>query len=134
MENLKNKIKKLGWNIYEIDFCDGKGWELEKYSPAGEDFIFSIEHNQTVEKAIENIKEYANNLCIDCTYCINNIRFTEEKYYNYINSIKNGTILNTLYFTSYNKLKEILEIAKFYNNKEIQIECEKLLIIKKLEN
>lgn len=61
MENLKNKIEKLGWNIYEIDFCDGKGWELEKYSPAGEDFIFQIEHNQTVEKAIENIKEYANN-------------------------------------------------------------------------
>ena len=61
MENLKNKIKELGWNVYEIDFCDGKGWELEKYSPAGEDFIFQIEHNQTVEKAIENIKEYVNN-------------------------------------------------------------------------
>ena len=61
MKRLKNKIEKLGWNIYDIDFCDGVGWELGKYSPAGEDFSFSIEHNNSSKKAITEIKNYAEN-------------------------------------------------------------------------
>ena len=37
-------------------------------------------------------------------------------------------------FSSYNKISEIKEIAKYYNNTEIEEECEKQLVIKKLEN
>ena len=37
-------------------------------------------------------------------------------------------------FSSYNKISEIKEIAKYYNNVEIEEECEKQLVIKKLEN
>ena len=128
------KIKKITYNNGQVNDINNKP-AIIVYNDKGEitkEFFVKNGNYHNINGPA--IKEYANNLCIDCTYCINNIRFTEEKYYNYINSLKNGTILNTLYFTSYNKLKEILEIAKFYNNKEIQIECEKLLIIKKLEN
>lgn len=80
------------------------------------------------------IKEYSNGYCTDCTYCINNVRFTEKNYFIYINSIKDGTIINMIPFSSYNKISEIKEIAKYYNNAEIEEECEKQLVIKKLEN
>ena len=33
--------------------------KLPQYSPAGEDFIFSICHNNDVEKAISEINDYA---------------------------------------------------------------------------
>ena len=62
MEKLKEIIEKLGWKIDDISFGDGEvGWDLQQYSPAGEDFYFSICHNNDVKKAISEISEYAEN-------------------------------------------------------------------------
>lgn len=65
IEDLKNAIENYGWNVNECDFNCGTGWELYQHSPAGEDFGFAIEHNNNVEKAIEEIKQYANDFDID---------------------------------------------------------------------
>lgn len=60
MEKLKEIIEKLGWKIDDISFGDGEvGWDLQQYSPAGEDFYFSICHNNDVKKALKEIQEYA---------------------------------------------------------------------------
>lgn len=62
MEKLKEIIENLGWNISEANFGGGDiGWELQQYSPAGEDFIFDIEHNNSNKLAIDNIIEFAEN-------------------------------------------------------------------------
>lgn len=65
IEDLKNAIENLGWNIFECDVDNGTGWELNQHSPAGEDFIFAIEHNNNVEKAIEEINQYAKDFDVD---------------------------------------------------------------------
>lgn len=65
IEDLKNAIENYGWNVNECDFNCGTGWELYQHSPAGEDFGFAIEHNNNVEKAIEEINQYANDFDID---------------------------------------------------------------------
>ena len=45
-------LERLGWSYTD----DGDGnIELEKYSPAGEDFIVTV----GAEKFVENVKEYA---------------------------------------------------------------------------
>lgn len=60
MEKLKEIIEKLGWKIDNISFGDGEvGWDLQQYSPAGEDFYFSICHNNDVATAIKEITQYA---------------------------------------------------------------------------
>ena len=52
-------IEAQDWSISECDYANGgKGFEFEKYSPAGEDFIFSVEANNPRE-LVEGIKEYA---------------------------------------------------------------------------
>lgn len=59
---MKNKIRdiieNLDWNIYE----DETDVELEKYSPLGEDFIFSIDNNDNI---VEQIIDYAENFDTD---------------------------------------------------------------------
>jgi len=48
------------WRISECSFGDGiAGWEISKYSPAGEQFFFSISHNNDVVEAVKEIKRYA---------------------------------------------------------------------------
>lgn len=61
MNKLKKKIEKNGWCVYDANFSDGIGWELSKYSPAGEDFSFAIQHNNKKEIAIKEIIDYAEN-------------------------------------------------------------------------
>lgn len=58
MEELKHKIIKADWNVYEED--DGNGWEITKFSPAGEDFSFVITHNNNAKQAKEEIIRYTN--------------------------------------------------------------------------
>lgn len=53
-EKIKNIIENLDWTIYE----DEEDIEFEKYSPLGEDFIFSIKNNNNI---VEQIIDYANN-------------------------------------------------------------------------
>lgn len=55
-KKLKTKIENLGWDVYE---CDKTSYELSQYSPAGEDFGFSINGKNDVE-LVREIKEYYN--------------------------------------------------------------------------
>jgi hypothetical protein len=55
-KKLRNKIESLGWNIYE---CSKTSYELSQYSPAGEDFGFSISGNNDKE-LMQDIKDYYN--------------------------------------------------------------------------
>lgn len=57
-KKIKNIIENLGWNIYE----DESDIELEKYSPLGEDFIFSIDNNNNI---VEQIVDYAEDFDVD---------------------------------------------------------------------
>lgn len=50
--------EKLEWTIHG---CDDGTVELEKFSPAGEDFNFSVD----IENFVENVKEYAAGFDID---------------------------------------------------------------------
>lgn len=53
-EKIRNIIENLDWTIYE----DEEDIEFKKYSPLGEDFIFSIKNNNNI---VEQIIDYANN-------------------------------------------------------------------------
>lgn len=51
-ERYRDICERLGWRVMD----DGDGnIELEKYSPAGEDFSFTVSE----ESFVENVKEYA---------------------------------------------------------------------------
>ncbi len=51
-DKLREVCERLDWTVHEYDNGDV---DLEKYSPAGEDFIFSVE----LEDFVENVKKYA---------------------------------------------------------------------------
>ena len=54
----RNVIEELEWSIHEYALSNGcKGYELEKYSPTGEDFLITVE----AENLIENIKDISEN-------------------------------------------------------------------------
>lgn len=55
--------EKLGWSVH---VHEDKTVELEKYSPAGEDFLFYVE----TENFVDNVKEYAANFDIDDHICM----------------------------------------------------------------
>lgn len=57
LDDLIDLLENHDWKIYD----GGTAWEIEQYSPAGEDFSFCITHNGSLEKAIEEICEYAMN-------------------------------------------------------------------------
>lgn len=67
MDELRTYLDEKGWSIYDCVFGPDScpGWELSKYSPAGEDFSFAVEHNNNVEEAIEEIKRYAYDFDVD---------------------------------------------------------------------
>lgn len=65
LAKLKEKIDMEGWCVEDIDFSDGVGWEISQPSPLGEDFSFSIQHNNDYHKAIEEISNYTENFDID---------------------------------------------------------------------
>lgn len=55
-ERQRTIIEGLDWRIHEASYEDGKRcWELEKYSPADEDFTFTVGDKNLVE----SISEYA---------------------------------------------------------------------------
>ena len=59
---------------------------------------------------------------------------SEDKYYNFIEKIKNGTITKNLNrYKRIDRIKEIYEFAKFYKNKELMEKCEFKLMLGKLE-
>lgn len=59
-DKLKKCISNLDWEIYE----DENGIYLSKYSPAGEDFGFSVD-GENDETIINNILQYTNDFDAD---------------------------------------------------------------------
>lgn len=57
LDDLRDLLEAHDWKIYD----GGTSWEIEQYSPAGEDFVFCIQHDKSLEKAVEQICEYAMN-------------------------------------------------------------------------
>lgn len=59
-KELREKIEQCDWDIYDCsDFI-----ELSKYSPAGEDFSFSVT-NKSDEETLHEIFEYAQDFDVD---------------------------------------------------------------------
>lgn len=50
--------ENLGWKIIE---CSDGDYELEKWSPAGEDIIFDV----SAKKFVESVREYADSFDVD---------------------------------------------------------------------
>lgn len=61
MDELRDYLEENGWHIYDDDGY----WDVSQHSPAGEDFLFCIVHNNDVEEAIKEIKRYADDFDID---------------------------------------------------------------------
>ena len=58
----------------------------------------------------------------------------ESEYHNFIKKIKNGTITKNLNrYRRIDKIEEIYEFAKFYENEELMEKCELKLMLRKLE-
>lgn len=51
-QKYREVCERLEWSVYE---CGDGSIELEKYSPAGEDFTFCV----GAENFVDNVKEYA---------------------------------------------------------------------------
>lgn len=51
MKEVLNKIKELGWNVDECYDC----YELESYSPKGQDFHITVDKNDDIKYFIGNI-------------------------------------------------------------------------------
>ena len=66
----KEKIIQIAnsacWSVSEETFVNGKGFLFSKFSPAGQDFNFSIEPADTFEELLERINEYHD--CYDVDY------------------------------------------------------------------
>lgn len=62
LEDLQTAIENHGWNITAYN---DSYWDISQFSPAGEDFFFTINHNNSVKKAIEEISQYANDFDVD---------------------------------------------------------------------
>ena len=66
----KEKIIQIAnsafWSVSEETFVNGKGFLFSKFSPAGQDFNFSIEPFDTFEGLLEQIKGYHD--CFDVDY------------------------------------------------------------------
>ncbi len=60
MDELKTYIENKGWKVADCGFSNGEvEWEISQYSPAGEDFVFYIQHSNDVEEAVSLLKKYA---------------------------------------------------------------------------
>lgn len=66
MEKLKKIIEKKGFTVSDTEFSGNDvGWDLQQFTPLGEDWYVVIEHNNSVDIFAENLKKYANNFDID---------------------------------------------------------------------
>lgn len=62
LEDLQTAIENHGWNITAYN---DSYWDISQFSPAGEDFFFTINHNNSVKKAIDEIIQYADDFDVD---------------------------------------------------------------------
>lgn len=54
-DRLIDKAQDLDWTVYVDDQC----WEFGKYSPAGEDFVFSVSGDDIVAAVKEYYEDFA---------------------------------------------------------------------------
>lgn len=60
LNELKDFIEEKGWSVSDCQFGGNTpGWEISQYSPAGEDFSFAVQHNNSYKQAVNEIREYA---------------------------------------------------------------------------
>lgn len=67
MEKLKKIIENKGFEISDTDFGIEKepGWELQQYTPLGEDWYVSFQHSNNIDTFINSLKSYTYNFDID---------------------------------------------------------------------
>lgn len=139
----KIEIYDLNGNITKIGKYDKKGF-YNGYTEEDPAIIVFDEKGEIKRKVFMKngkchcisgpaIRVYSDILMIDESYYINDVRFTQDNFNTFINSIKDKTIFNTLNFCSISKLETIKEIAEFYGINSIINDCNKMLVIKKLE-
>lgn len=64
IDDLKQAIENIGWHVYESNIgLSMKDWKISKYSPAGQEFVFTIYHYNDIEEVICEIDKYA--CCFD---------------------------------------------------------------------
>lgn len=105
MEKLKEILENEGWKIdEEIKWADGTmGWQISKYSPAGEDFSITIETNNNIDKAIEEINEQAEKFDED----EHSTMWIEAKYHRTLKNIPSNKELVQDAENIHNMLKEL---------------------------
>ena len=139
----KTEIYDLSGNVIKVGNYDRKGWYDGHTEEKPAMMIFDDNGEVKRKVFMKNgkyhcisgpaIREYSNALMIDESYYINDVRFTQDNFNTFINSIKDKTIFNTLNFCSMSKLETIKEIAEFFGIDSIVNDCNRFLIIKKLE-
>lgn len=139
----KTEIYDLSGNIIKIGNFNNKGFYHGYLEEEPALAIFDEKGEIKREVFMKNgkyhcisgpaIREYNNALMIDESYYINDVRFTQDNFNTFINSIKDKTIFNTLNFCSIAKLETIKEIAEFFEIDSIVNDCNRFLVIKKLE-
>ena len=139
----KTEIYDLSGNVIKVGNYNHKGWYDGYTEEKPAMTIFDEKGEIKREVFMKNgkyhcisgpaIREYNNALMIDESYYINDVRFTQNNFNTFINSIKDKTIFNTLNFCSMSKLETIKEIAEFFGIDSIVNDCNRFLVIKKLE-
>lgn len=139
----KTEIYDLSGNVIKVGNYNHKGW-YDGYTEEKPAMMIFDDNGEIKRKVFMKngkyhcisgpaIREYNNALMIDESYYINDVRFTQDNFNTFINSIKDKTIFNTLNFCSASKLETIKEIAEFFGIDSIVNDCNRFLIIKKLE-
>lgn len=139
----KTEIYDLSGNVIKVGNYNYKGWYDGHTEEKPAMMIFDDNGEIKRKVFMKNgkyhcisgpaIREYNNALMIDESYYINDVRFTQDNFNTFINSIKDKTIFNTLNFCSAAKLETIKEIAEFFGIDSIVNDCNRFLVIKRLE-
>lgn len=139
----KTEIYDLSGNVIKVGNYNYKGWYDGHTEEKPAMMIFNDNGEIKRKVFMKNgkyhcisgpaIREYNNALMVDESYYINDIRFTQDNFNTFINSIKDKTIFNTLNFCSAAKLETIKEIAEFFGIDSIVNDCNRFLVIKRLE-
>lgn len=139
----KTEIYDLSGNVIKVGNYNYKGW-YDGYTEEKPAMMIFDDNGEIKRKVFMKngkyhcisgpaIREYNNALMIDESYYINDVRFTQDNFNTFINSIKDKTIFNTLNFCSAAKLETIKEIAEFFGIDSIVNDCNRFLVIKRLE-